>query len=223
MVKLLMVFTVLIVSDTSCSKQDAATTDNDCIARSIPRYIETGLTDSQLDSINNLFGKNNLSTSQLQFYHFTSNIYSDPTKPPTSQVCANLFLNDLPVFRLNEVFLFSNGVLDTSYLYTGTPLSNDTTGHQSLTTLRKTFLSHVSEAITYSPVSKPFVPSSSAYLNVCLVATLGYIDVSYLPGNTKPWGTLIKVWSIKPSDNFYPSVYVKDEDGSAWGSPIVIP
>lgn len=211
------------MSAASCSKQTGATSGNGCIERVTPQSNETTLTNGQIDSITILFRKKNISANHLQFIEYTPDIYSDPLKVPQAQVWANLFLNGLPVFRYNEVFVFNNGIFDTAYLYTGTPLSHDTSGQQSLTYLRTSFLKHVSESITYSPLGKPFVPASNTYLDSCLVATLGYVDAVNIPGNSSPWGTLIKVWSITPLNSGNPCVYVKDDNGLAWGVPLYIP
>jgi hypothetical protein len=208
----------LFLNATSCSKQSSTTLTSDCIERLMPKHTESTLTGNQLDSIKTLFGKNNLSIDQLQFIQFTPNIYSDQ-----EQVWANLFLNGLPVFNYNEVFIFNHAIFDTAYLYTGTASSNDPTGHQTLAYLRTAFFKHVSESVIYAPVGKPFVPSSSTYLDSCLAVTLGYVDAVYFPGNTIPWGTLKKVWSIKPLHSSYPNVFVEDDSGLAWGVPVYIP
>jgi len=216
-------FVALIIQTTSCSKSGSGTSDNACIERVIPQYTQTALTSGQIDSIKTLFGKNNMSTNQLQFIEYIPDIYTDTGMTPQAQVTANLFLNGLPVFNYNEVFVFNGGVFDTAYLYTGTPLTNDTTGHQTLAYLRSSFLKHVSESVTYSPISKPFVPSPNSYTGSCMVATMGYVDAVYAPGNTIPWGTLIKVWAVTPLNSGYPCVYVRDDNGVGWGVPLIIP
>ena len=213
----------LFLNATSCSKQSSTTSTSDCIERLMPKYTESTLTGNQIDSIKALFSKNNLSIDQLLFTQFIPNIYSDPNMISQAQVTANLFLNGLPVFNYNEVFIFNNSIFDTAYLYTGTASSNDTTGHQTLSYLRSAFFKHVSESVIYSPVGKPFVPSSNTYLDSCLAVTLGYVDAVYFPGNTNPWGTLKKVWMIKPVHSGYPSVFVEDDSGLAWGVPVYIP
>ena len=107
----------------------------------------------------------------------------------------------------------------------GVPPNNDTTGHQTLTYLRSAFLQHVSEAVIYWPLpdSKPTVPSPAAYEDTCLSATLGYIDQSYIPGNTFALGHLIKIWLVTPSNSNYPAVFVRDDNGQGWGQKIYIP
>jgi hypothetical protein len=125
---------LLIVGAASCSKHGNVAADNGCIERVIPQHTETTLRTTQIDSIMALFSKNNISTDQLQFIQFIPNIYVDPVRTPQAQVRANLFVNGLPVFRYNEVFVFNDGIFDTAYLYTGAPLSNDTTSIDPLLT-----------------------------------------------------------------------------------------
>jgi hypothetical protein len=221
--KQLLLISVLFLSTSSCSKQGSTTTNTDCIVRVIPLYTETTLTEYQINSIKLLFSKNNMSINGLQFTQFISDGGGNLPMITQTQVTANLFLNDLPVFYYNELFIFNNGIFDTAYLYTGTPLTNDITGHQTLSNLQSSFLKHVSESITYLPIGPPFVPSSSTYSDSCLVATLGYIDAVYIPGHTLPWGNLIKVWSVTTLHNSYPTVYVEDDNGLAWGMPVYIP
>jgi hypothetical protein len=214
---------LLIVGAASCSKHGNVAADNGCIERVIPQHTETTLRTTQIDSIMALFSKNNISTDQLQFIQFIPNIYVDPVRTPQAQVRANLFVNGLPVFRYNEVFVFNDGIFDTAYLYTGAPLSNDTTSHRSITYLRSSFLQRVSESVTYSSVAPPFIPSSNTYTDKCLVAMLGYVDAVYIPEKSTTWGVSVKVWAITPLNSSYPSVFVEDDNGLAWGVPLMIP
>jgi hypothetical protein len=213
-----------------CTKQQNSNSNgnanNGCISRNIANTKSTMLSDSQINSINTLFSKNGLSTSQLQFLYFIPDVYLDSAKPVQAQVDANLFINNLPVFNYTEVFVFNNGVFDTAYLYSGVPQNNDTTSHQSLSSLRTAFFKHVSESITYLPLlnSKPVVPSPNTYSDSCLVATMGYVDATYIPGNTSTWGsTLIKVWLVNTQSRSFPDVMVEDDNGLAWGVPTYIP
>jgi hypothetical protein len=215
---------LLLVFTTSCSKKMATVADSGCIARVVPTTEQTPLRTTQVDSIRTLFAQNNLQPGQLQFIEFIPDVYSDSTITPQAQVWANLFLNGLPVFQYNEVFVFNGGIFDTAYLYTGTPANNDTTGHRTLSSLRSSFMQHVAEAITYWPLNiKPTIPSAKTYTDSCLVAKLGYLDVTYIPGNTAQAGTLIKVWQVTPLSTIFPCVYVRDDNGMAWGEVVFIP
>jgi hypothetical protein len=87
-----------------------------------------------------------------------------------TQVTANPFLNGLPIFNDQQLFIFFNGIFSPSrsYLMVEVAANNDTTGNQSLPHLRSAFLQHVSEAtISGGSVSrKPLVPSPAAYLTL---------------------------------------------------------
>jgi hypothetical protein len=212
----------------SCTRETATVNnvaDNGCISIAVAQASQTSLSASQIQSIDSLFQANNMSTDGLQFIEYIPDIYSDTTKPPHEQVAANLFLNGLPVFHYTEAFDFNNGVFDTSALYTGAPANNNADGHQSLTSLRTDFLDHVSESKIEGGVlnATPFTPSASTYVDTCLAATLGYVDATAVPGNTLPYGNLVKVWSITPSHGTYPCVYVEDDNGLAWGVPLFLP
>ncbi|MBS1667382.1 MAG: hypothetical protein JST58_08400 [Bacteroidetes bacterium] len=208
----------------ACNKKQNSNSDSGCITRVIATTVSQTLNASQIDSIEVLFNKNNLSTAQLQFLYFVPNAFSDTTLPAQTQVTAEFFLNKLPVFGYNEYFIFNNAIFDTAYLYTGIPQNNDSSGHQTLSYLRDAFMKHVSESVFYSPLfTKPFVPSASLYLDSCLTATLGYIDASSVKGSNAIWGkTLVKVWSVT-CNNHYPGIFVEDDNGLAWGVPQIIP
>jgi hypothetical protein len=213
-------FAALIAQVLSCSKPKVGSgiPDNKCIDRVVARPGQTSLSAGQLDSIHILFSQNNIKDSQLQFFAFRPDINTDSTLAPQAQVSAILFINGLPVFNKAEVYMFNAGIFDTAYLYTGAPLTNDSSGHLSLPSLRSIFLKFVAQTIkTYSSAALPPIFSSADNFNdTCLSATLGYMDAFYVPGGNQPTGTLIKVWKITPSDNGFPVLYVEDDDGSAW-------
>ena len=185
------------------------------------------ITQEQIDTIKILFTNNNLPFNQYQFVGYYS--YQYATDTVQTQVNVNPFLNGLPIFNDNEVFVFFNGVYSASNSYLNltpeVPPNNDTTGHQNFANLRSAFLKHVSEATFTGPQrgAKPVAPLPSAYVDTCLSVTMGYIDQSYIPGNTFSLGHLIKVWLITPSGSNYPSVYLRDDNGQGWGVPVAIP
>jgi hypothetical protein len=174
-----------------------------------------------------LFRDNNLSTEGLQFIFFVPDVSVDPAiiSDTENQVTADLFVHGLPVFELNELFIFTGEKFDSAFLYTGRPANDNVGSNLSLDTLRKDFLKHVSESKIYGPINgSPFTPSASTYLDSCLGATLGYIDASYVPGQQLAYGSLlIKVWAVRPLGKIYPCVFVEDDNGLAWGFSISIP
>jgi hypothetical protein len=216
----------LLISGICCKRNYNSPADNGCISQVISNPAQSSLAAPQLDSIETLFRKNNLSTSGLQFIEYVPDIYGITAINPQSQtqVTAYLFINGLPVFGTNELFIFNGGIFDTAYLYTGHPANNNVNTRLPLDTLRKDFLQHVSQSDVYGGASgKPFIPSASTYLDSCLVATLGYVDATSVPGQTLPYGNLIKVWSVTTLHNSYPSVLVEDDNGLAWGVSIYVP
>jgi len=219
----------------SCRKNN--TTDSKaCIERLVmmpgdlpinaPPIIEVDpITEGQIDTIKMLFTNNGLPFGQYQYMYYSYNTGRGDSIQ--QQVTANPFINGLPVFGDQQVFNFINGIFSasTSYLMVEVPPNNDTTGHQTLTYLRSAFLQHVSEATISGGAadSKPFVPSPAAYEDTCLSATLGYIDQSYIPGNTFALGHLIKIWLVTAVNSNYPAVYVRDDNGQGWGQKVFIP
>ena len=144
-------------------------------------------------------------------------------KPRSPPIC---LIHGLPLFENDQVYDFSSAGLDHQWTYTGAPLNNDTSGHQSLPALRAAFLAHVSEAIIVGgPVNAPppVAPNPAQFADSCLVATLGYLDVTVMPTNTKPFGLAEKVWVIRPAHSSYPTVFVVDETGFAWGQGLTVP
>lgn len=196
----------LVTQVLSCSKHQTSS-DNACIQRIIPDRGQPRLPVAQIDAIDSLFINNNISTAHLQFNTYIPNTNTDPAVVPQELVVANIFINGLPLFNYDDVFTFNAGILDSALLYPGTPSTNDATGHQTLSFLRTAFLKY---AVASSP---------DQYANICLSATLGYIDASWLPGNVLSWGTPIKAWKITPSNSDFPLVFVKDDDSTGWAPP----
>ena len=231
-------FLAVLAGFSSCLK-DKTTVSKDCIEKegllpgdlpinAPPIFDVDPITEGQIDTIKILFTNNNLPFDEYQYVSYLYDIYV-PTPGDTiqTQVTANPFLNGLPIFYDQQVFNFVNGVFSpsTSYLTVEVAASSDTTGHRSLSYLRSAFLQHVSEAKIYGGAAdaKPFVPSASAYTDTCLSATLGYIDLSLVPGNSYSPGHVIKVWQVTALNSNYPTVFVRDDNGQGWGEPVFIP
>ncbi len=227
---------LIIIFIASCTKHNQSSDGSICITRITPKVSDYKVAGANLDSIKTLFAANNLSTSNLQFQSFGTdtviNILPGNYSGYQEQISATQFFNGLPVFSGDAYFIFDAGIFQTSesYFYNGVLPDADTTSHQSYINLRNAFLAHVSESSTIGgPVnSKPFIPSASTYINACLDVTLGYIDASRITGSNVAYGKqLIKVWSVTPSINsainYYPLVYVEDNNGLAWGNAFVIP
>ena len=228
-----------IFSSLSCTKRNAASTEvgNICVNRLTPKASDYKISGAGLDSVITLFAANNLSTANLQFLYWstdtTTNIYANMYSGYQEQVTATPYFNELPVFADNMFFTFDAGIFQPGGIYdsyTGPAPSSDTTEHQSMPGLRNAFLAHVSESYMEGGASnaKPFVPVASTYINSCLDVTLGYIDAFYIPGNDNAINkALVKVWkvtpTITPSITFYPVIYVEDDNGKAWGEPLIIP
>jgi hypothetical protein len=217
-----------VVSTTSCRKHSAS--DNHCITREVPKMTDQGVSGPALDSIYNLFASNNLSTDNLQFQAWVGYTTSNPTySGPQEQVWATQFFNGLPVFREDENFVFNAGKYQPGNKYngyTGPAPGADSSGNQGLPGLRSAFLDHVSQSIGAGGPrnARPFIPSRLAYMDSCLIATLGYLDAGMVPGKSPLLETaLIKVWKVTPLNGQYPLVYVEDDNGLAWGVAFFMP
>jgi hypothetical protein len=219
----------------ACSRHDGG---NDCISRP-PLENTTLLSSAQIDTVDNLFSQNNLSTSGLQFSYITYNtsIISPAYSGPEIQVVAEQWIKGLPLFGGVTYFSFGNGVFlsPSAGLYQGAPPGGDTIGHRSLEALRQAFLQNYKQCTISGGLanSKPSHPTAP-YQDSCLYAVLGYIDASFA-GTGIPYGQqLVKVWVVAgQSSNYasmiaegispYPAVFVVDSTGYAWPEDISIP
>ncbi len=233
------IFFLWVLAGFSSCLKDKTTASKDCIEREVlvpgdlpvnaPPIIEVDpITEGQIDTIKTLFTNNNLPFDEYQYVSYLYDIYVVPPGDTIqTQVTANPFLNGLPIFYDEQVFIFFNGVFSasSSYLSVEVAASSDTTGHRSLSYLRSAFLQHVSEATINGGAAdaKPFVPSAAAYTDTCLSATLGYIDLSFIPGNSYSPGHVIKIWQVTALNSNYPVVFVRDDNGQGWGEPVFIP
>jgi hypothetical protein len=226
-------FLMMVLAD-SCKKSSPSSNQNDniCVTRLSPTVADGVLSAIDMDSIDALFSANNLSTSNLQFRLWQTNTaYQE-------QVTAVPFFNGIPYsgsifFSFNLGKLVPHGI---SGDYTGPIPPMDTVTLQNFAKLRNAFLAHVSESVftnggAYNDTGV-FVPSASNYVNTCLTVTLQYFDVSFIPGNHLSQNTaLVKVWLVTTATststgtattnpiNYYPTVYVEDDNGLAWGVP----
>ena len=230
------IFITVITIVTGCKKQNNEQDSNaNCITRKVPKSSDYSVSGADLDSVYTLFSANNLSIANLQFLYLTTDITVNPTgySGYQEQVTAIEFFNGLPVFADNKFFTFNAGKYQSDGIYdgyTGPAPDNDTTSHQSLSNLRNAFFAHLSESyMAGGPLnSKPFIPSASTYANACLTATLGYLDEGLVKGNVYILNkSLIKVWVVTPAQDpsisYYPLVYVEDDNGVAWGQPLLVP
>jgi hypothetical protein len=213
----------LAISIPSCSKSSQTISDSTCISRVVPKATDYQVSAADLQSIFALFKANHLSTANLQFMSYTT--YSD-----AAQVWATPFFNGLPAWVGGEFFTFNAGIYQPGGVYDGytgpVPNSNIST-HQTLSNLRVAFLAHVSKSGTVggaanSRGSFPF--TASGFADSCLLATLGYMDASMIPGSTTPSETaLVKVWSVTALHGGLPAVNVEDDNGLAWAVVFSIP
>jgi hypothetical protein len=223
----------------ACSKRNPSTPGDQstCVTRTFPQATDYRVSGLALDSISRIFALNNLSTANLQFLSWatdtTINVNPGAYSGYQEQVQAIPFFNGLPVFSETASFTFDAGIYQPGGVYdgyTGPPPGADTSGHRSLNELREAFLKKLSQSYRAGgPLNaKPFVPSPSTYIQACLDVTLGYLDAGQIPGSGIGFeSALIKVWRVTPSKSasvtYYPLVYVRDDNGAAWGVPSSIP
>ena len=212
---------LLFVAD-SCSHHNASAPGNGCISR---YYPPTGplVTAGQLDTLDLFFHKNSLSTANLQFLYVNYNNYPNSSygtyKGPFYQAGAELILNGLRASPSNMTFTFdSTGtLLDSLGGWSGQLPNNDTTGHQSLASLRQSFLDNYKQCelgggCLNCGIKQPTAP----YQDTCLIAQLVYLDAG-IQNSSIPYGQqLIKAWLVASADYpYFPEVTVIDNTGQA--------
>jgi len=211
--------------------------DSGCMTRYTGPAIQSFLKPGQLDTINQLFSANGLSTANVEFTTYYGDTASDSGVSYYNQsVLAATFLNGLPVFFSNKYWNFKNGIYTPQNSYnnfTPTVADNDTTAHQTLPALRNSFFT-IYEAglyVTNRPVPSNLPPPNksyparpgSYYRDSCLVAQLGYIDAS-AQGNQVPYNTQwLKVWKITLQSTPSPGIFVLDNTGDGWGYSFYYP
>jgi hypothetical protein len=216
----------LLLELASCTRNNDNAYAN-CISRST-LLASTPLTrQSAIDSAYSLFNKNGLSSANLQplFVDVEDNVGLRSTTGvdyhgTIVQVFSNQFVNGLPVFFTLASYIFDTAGKIIPYStngYEGPLPGTDTSGHQTLATLRSDFLS------TYyysNPRGGPVGHLLNIYHDSCFTATLGYADALLVPssGIKTQNQALIKVWEIKTSTPNSPSpmVFVVDSTGKAW-------
>jgi hypothetical protein len=181
------------------------------------------MTSGQLDTLDLFFHKNNLSTTGLQFLFINYINYPNSSygtyKGPFYQASADLILNGLRATSVNMSFNFdSTGtLLDSSGGYSGQLPNNDTTGHQSLATLRQLFLDNYKQcAIGGGCMNCGIKQPTAPYQDTCLIAELVYLDASIQNTSIPSRQQLIKAWLVSSADNpIFPAVTVVDNTGQA--------
>jgi len=201
----------------SCSRHNSGS-GTDCISRYYPStnaLVRSG----QLDTIDEYFQKNHLSTNNLQFLYV--NRYTAQEEPDhhfVYQVGAGLILNGLRAPNFNMAFDFdSTGELvDSAGGYTGELPNNDTTGHQSLENLRQLFLANYKQCIIEGgPLNSKPLQATVPYDDTCLNAELVYVDAG-IQNNNYTGRQLVKAWLVTSADYpAFPVVTVIDNTGQA--------
>lgn len=185
-----------------------------CITRLVPLVTDTLLPRATIDSIDVLFRENNLPTDNLQF---TSWYYVPfANRDSVHVVVANTFRNGLPVLYGLTIAYFGHDTL-LNYFHGAQGLfNNDTSGHQSLATLRQDFIGRATELMNGVPGHIPI-----NYADSCLTATLSYVPSSYLPihGPVYADTMVVKVWVVQQIHGPFPIVYVQDDNGASCSPP----
>ncbi len=194
----------------SCTRNNDNAYAN-CISRSVLSASTPLIRQSAIDSANTLFVKNGLSPANLQpwLVDVENNVGVLSTtgvgySGTIIQVISNQFLNGLPVFFTSASYIFDTAGKIIPYGtngYEGPLPGTDTSGHQTLATLRSDFLS------TYyysNPRGGPVGHLLNIYHDSCFTAILGYADASFVPasGIKTQNQALIKVWEIRTSTRF---------------------
>ena len=221
-------FLLSLIAFLSCSRHGGPGADNHCIASYFP---STGslVSAGALDTIDGFFSKNNLSTSGIQFLYLDSFNTVDPTSysGPAYQVVGTQIFNGLPGPNASLSFTFdSTGtLLDSIGGYSAQFVDKDTSGHQSLATLRQLFLNNYKNCTIEGGAlnSKPSHPTVS-YNDTCLAASMVYVDASIGNGGTPYGKQLVKAWVVASADLFgYPSITVIDSTGRVIPEMLVYP
>jgi hypothetical protein len=218
----------LFICGFSCKKHNE-TASIVCINRVMPAVNNFGVSGAALDSINQLFSANNLSTANLQFHSITTSAVVSPSfSGVQEQVLTTQYFNGLPVFQDDRFFIFNAGVYQSNYYsggFTGTPPGPDTAARLSMTDLRTAFLNHVSESVLEGgAVNSVPRPPQGNFKDSCLNVTLGYLDAAIIPGYVGNYNvSLVRTWKITTANTSFPLVFVDDETGKAWGLVLSVP
>jgi hypothetical protein len=216
-----------------CAACKTSIHDSGCIVRYTGPTTFSNLTPGQRDTIQSLFRANGLSTDNLQFTYYYADTVTDSGVRYYNQFAGATFIrNGLPVFFEAQYWSFLNGIYHPAAGYAVPPATGgDTSGHQTLATLRNAFFKtyesalYTNRAFAGDPhLHRP----GSYYRDSCLSAQLGYLDASSQPGNNTPYNTqLIKVWKVSPGitpfPRIAPSVFVVDSTGFAWCKIAIYP
>jgi len=214
----------------ACAKKKDSTTPagNGCISRIYPQPGANSLSGSDLDSAQTLFRANNLSLAEvdLDFFSF-GEVQSPSYSGEEAQITAMPFVNGLPVFQTEYLTFYAGKYIDSlsEDVYNGPAPNTDMTVHQTLDALRSLFLLHAAQSYTIGgPATTTPPPAPKSYLDSCLLATLGYLDASEIPGSKTPAGqALVKVWQVTGLQGGLPTVYITDSGGVAWGVVYAVP
>lgn len=223
----------LLLALVACSRRSSSSS-SPCIERYVAT-LNPIISATQLNTVDAYFSKNKLPTAGLQFISVDTAYLSYPGYTGNiTQVDAHLFINGLPTFYFEQYFDFDTaGVLTSnSAPYHGAPANNDTTGHQSLASLRQLFLNNYRNCVSQLPIahSVPVHPSVP-YDDTCLLAQLGYVDASILHTGI-PFNTLLlKAWMVYPASQssnndpytrIYPCVTVIDNTGQPIADTLIL-
>jgi hypothetical protein len=219
---------VIVATAFSCRRSETKT-DIDCISRYWSSPNQALLAQRTLDSIDALFGKNNLPISGLQFLYILYDTTSNPTgySGPQIQVSANPFINNIPVYQEDEYFTFdSTGLFQpsNSVIYAWSPPGQDTSTRQTLEGLRQIFLNDYKLCVIEGGTenSTPTHPTAP-YGDSCLLAMLVYSDANTFNRKIPPGTQLVLAWNVTGLNKGYPSVLVEDSTGLAIPAAIILP
>jgi hypothetical protein len=179
---------------------DTAGIADGCISRVYLQPSQLLISAADNATISQLFQKNSMSTTGLQFYRYTYDACPTCATPgPYEYVRANQFFNAQLLFNGSMVFNFRQGV---SYYTGGTKFSNialDTLTSTKLQVLRKLFLNQTNhDGFMYSRNFK----------DSCMTAQFGYYDLN---AGIKYPGNFIKAWKVIPKNSSYPVAYFYDD------------
>lgn len=190
-------FLIMIIIFFSCKKSENIPEDNRCANLIIDDFNVQLLSDPELDSIKDIFNKNNLGYENLQFWHYVENL-------GFKYVGAYQFVNRLKVFTDYWGFEFDKN--DSLLIKAG-----DTITNFNLTNKPKLSLAQVRWIFIKAVNDDGWYKNNNEIQDSCLNMEFGYYDLNSGSGNKMTSYTT--AWYVKPNKRDFPFAYIDDSGG----------
>ena len=195
---------MILITLFSCTKTDTLIQDDRCTNLIVNNKSTQLLTHQQMDTINYLFNKNGLNSSNIQFFEYR--IYDGD-----KSIFQHQYVNNLKIFELNLGFRFNkDGILtSTSGRKVTGPIDVPNTPRYDLSYIRAVFVHEFENQkdwymANYTDSTKKVIEAG------CLDMELGYFKLDFDNESTM---NFTRAWFVKPSDGMGPEMYIDDVTG----------